>query len=444
MNYEELLETRDARKTTKVRLPYGYFYKRLIEGKYSNFVEFHDEVADFVTFSNSVRTEAADMDKITDRHQLHFSPNDGADGVYAIAVEVGNFLTFSQLLNENPAIVAKKDFIHDTLRDLVELTQILNEKGVYHVCFSPDNVLARKSDATVRLLLHGSYYQKLDQDVLYDGDEEFVAPEVFRSSQIDARSDVYSLGKFVAWLYHSSGIPFEIKGIIEKATAENPDERYATVHDFWQALQIRRSFSKSLVLGLAALAIALCVVGGYFYLLPSPDDIEYVKPVEEPIPDDMLDENGDLLFDIGADADSATIANVVSQQAMLNDSVSIDERKLREYQAKAEAIFRKQFTRAADQILSRVYNNDKMNMSEKEFMVRSKAMTEELAKKEQELAKEADLGNERSQRIASEIIDQLTTKKMKELDKDYMGIRKQPSSEESSKNNNTTNTTVKK
>ena len=77
-------------------------------------------------------------------------------------------------------------------------------------------------------------------------------------------------------------------------------------------------------------------------------------------------------------------------------------------------------------------------MSEKEFMVRSKAMTEELAKKEQELAKQADLGNERSQRIASEIIDQLTTKKMKELDKDYMGIRKKAEADEPAKKTNTT------
>ena len=57
MNYEELLETRDVRKTTKVRLPYGFFYKRLIDGKYSNFVEFHDEVADSITFSSSVKAE---------------------------------------------------------------------------------------------------------------------------------------------------------------------------------------------------------------------------------------------------------------------------------------------------------------------------------------------------------------------------------------------------
>ena len=57
MNFEELIETRDARKTVKVRLPYGYFYKRQIEGKYSNFVEFHDEVADNIYFQKCVKAE---------------------------------------------------------------------------------------------------------------------------------------------------------------------------------------------------------------------------------------------------------------------------------------------------------------------------------------------------------------------------------------------------
>ena len=69
-------------------------------------------------------------------------------------------------------------------------------------------------------------------------------------------------------------------------------------------------------------------------------------------------------------------------------------------------------------------NNKQMNLSEKDFMARSRSMTQELAKAEQDLAKQSSLGNERSQRIASEIIDQLTTKKMEALDKDYMGIKK--------------------
>jgi len=423
MNFEELLETRDVRKTTKVRLPFGYFYKRLIDGKYSNFVEFHDEVADHVAFSNCVRTEAADMEKISDKHQLHFVPNEGDGGVYAIAVDVGNFVTFQQLLNENPSIVAREDFAFNTIRDLVELTELLNSQGIYHVCFAPCNVLARKNDASIRLLCHGSFYAKLDQETLYDGLEDYVAPEVLAGGVIDARADVYSMARFVQWLYHSAGLPFEWHQVIAKATSEDPERRYSTVHDFYNALTNRKNLRRTLLIGGVAVAIALAIVGGYFYMLPQPEDIEYVKPVVEPIPDEMLDEEN-ILYGIGADADSATIANIVANQMRVKDSLTVDEKEMKEYQAKAEQIFRKQFAKAADRILSKVYNNEKMNLSEKDFMVRSRSMTEELIKIEQELAKQSNLGNERSQRIANEIIDQLTTKKMEALDKDYLGIKK--------------------
>ena len=423
MNFEELLETRDVRKTTKVRLPYGYFYKRLIEGKYSNFVEFHDEVADHVAFSNCVRTEAADMEKIGNKHQLHFVPNEGDGGVYAIAVEVGNFITFEQLLNENPAVIARESFAADTLRDLVEITELLNDKGIYHVCFAPCNVLARKNDSSVRLLCHGSFYAKLDQETLYDGLEDYVAPEVLAGGEISARADVYSLAKFVGWLYHSAGLPLEWRHVIAHATAEDPERRYSSVKEFYNALINYKNMRRTALVGFAAIAIALAIVGCYFYMLPQPEQVEYVKAVEEPIPDDMLDEES-LLYGLGADADSATIANIVANQMRMKDSLSIDEKEMKAYQAKAEQIFRKQFTKEADRILSKVYNSKQMNLNEKDFMARSRSMTEELAKAEEKLAKEANLGNEKSQRIASEIIDQLTTKKMEALDKDYLGIKK--------------------
>lgn len=177
-------------------------------------------------------------------------------------------------------------------------------------------------------------------------------------------------------------------------------------------------------MGAVALAVALVILGLFVYLLPSPDAVEFVKPVEEPIPDEMVDD--EQLLGIGADLDSAAIARIVADEKRRQDSLGVDDRDMRTYNSKAEAIFRKQFTRAADQILDKVYAGDKMNMSEKEFMVRSKAMTEELAKKQAEIAKSSSLSSERSQHIASEIIDQLTDKKMKALDKDYMGLKTVP------------------
>ena len=406
------------RKAVKMRLPYGFFYKRLVDGKYANFLDFHEGVADHVAFSNCVQTEAGQLTKFHNKRQLQFTVNKVEAGVHSIAVELGNYTTFQQLIDDNPAIVAQKNFISQTINDLIDITQQLNEADIFHLCFAPSNVLARKGDGTVRLLCHGSFYAQLDPTVLYKGVEAFVAPEVFvEGSTIDARADVYSLGKFIDWLYQSSGLPFELKSVLAKATAEKPADRYASVKEFSQDMQKRTAARRTGTLAAIAFAVALSALGLFFYLLPSPEVIEYVKPVEDPIPDDML-EDEQMLLGIGADADSATIAKIVAQEKLVKDSFKVDQKKMRKYQAKAERIFRKQFTKAADRILSKVYNKENMSLSEKEFMIRSKAMTEELAKKELELAKKSSLSGDRSQRIASEIVDQLTDKKMKELDKD--------------------------
>jgi hypothetical protein len=397
-----------------VKTPYGFFYRRLIDGKYSNFVEFRDELTEDAFFDSCIKTECAEVVKNKNQHQMHFTANEGDDGVYAIAVEVGNFITIGQLINEEPAIVAKKDFMQDTIRNLMELVAELNEKEIYHVCFAPNNVFIRRNDSSVRLLCHGSYYAKLDQEMLYEDVEEYVAPEVFEG-KIDARSEVYSLGKFIDWLYESSGLPIELKSVLKKATSKNPEERFATVAEFLQAVKNRIAIRRSVTLGGAAIGIALVAVWLFFYLLPSPDPIEFVQPVKEPIPEDMI-EDDELLLGIGADADSTMIAEFVKEQEHIKDSVTVDEKKLRQFQAKAEAIFRKQFTRRADAILSTVYNNEKMNLSEKEFAARSRSMTEQLAKAQAELSEQSGLTPDHTARIASEIVDQLTKKKMQELD----------------------------
>jgi len=425
MNYEEMLEARKTKKTVKTPIPYGFFYKRLIDGKYSNFVEFRDEIADQIKFSSSIKADCNAVLGIDHKGQLHFTPNEDNDGVYAVAVEVGNYQTLEQLINDNPAVVARNEFVFSTIHDLFDIVSEFHKKDIYYVCFAPSNILTRNSDNAVRLLFHGSFYSELDQELLYDGVEQFVAPEVFSGSPIDARTDVFSLGKLILWLYESSGLPFELKMVVEKAVSEDPDDRYATIEDLRSAINRVRSVRRTAVTAGLAVMIALMVVGLFFYLLPSPDAVEYVEPVEEPIPDEMLDEDMGALLGMGADADSAMIAHIVELQRHKNDSLGVGEAKLREYNAKAEAIFRKQFTKAADEILSEVYNDKQMNSTEKDFAAKSQAMTEKLAKKQAELMKSTTLSADLANGIASEIIEQLTEKKKGLMDKDYMGIKNQ-------------------
>jgi serine/threonine protein kinase len=424
MNFKEMLELRDVKKTSKIRMPYGYFYKRKIDGKYSNFVQFHDELTEDFFFGHCVKAECEAVTSIDHKVQLHFSTNDEKEGVYAIAVEVGNYQTLEQLLNDNPAIVARDDFMSTTLKNLFDFTSYLNSREIYHVCYAPSNILMRKNDNSVRLLCHGSFYKKVDVDLLYEGVEDYIAPEVFDRGEIDCRTDVYSLGKLIEYLFHSAGMPFELKPIVAKATDTDPAKRYSSVEEFEAAINKARTLKRTGILAAAALVVALTIVWLFFYMLPSPDPMEYVKPIEEPVPDEMVEEDLDALLGIGADADSATIAQVVKQQQYIKDSLGMSEGKMREYNAKAEEIFRKQFSKAAESIISKVYNNDQMNGSEKDFAANAQKMTNELVFKKDEIMKSTAISSDRAEAIANKIIEQLTEKKKAEMDKDYYGTKR--------------------
>jgi len=142
-----------------------------------------------------------------------------------------------------------------------------------------------------------------------------------------------------------------------------------------------------------------------------------------------VEDDMDALLGIGADADSATIAQIVEQQKLKKDSLGMSEGKMRQYNAKAEEIFRKQFSKAAESIISKVYNKDQMNGSEKDFTLKAQKMTEELIAKKDEIKKSTAISTDRAEAIADKIIEQLTEKKKSELEKDYYGIK-------NNKNNN--------
>ena len=400
-------------------MPFGYFHKRQIDGKYSNFVEFLDELSDNILFAECLKKDCEVTAQVSDKHQLHFTPNteEGSDGIYAVAVEPGNYLTIGQLLYEVPSVVAQKDFLENTVKDLLQLTITLNEKGIQQVCFAPTNVFVRRNDNSVRLLLHGSPFHRLSAyDTLYEGIEEYIAPEVLRGEAPTDRSDVYGLGKFIDYLNASSGMPIYLKSIIKKATSEDPEARYATVSDFRKALSQRKAAFKSAITSLCAIAIALILVGLFFTLTPDTEVVEFIKPVEEPISEELLDEGFDPTTELGAAADSATIAKAIKDYQM-KDSDKIDEKKIREFEAKGEAIFRKQFTKEAERILSGVYNGRTMEGGQKAFEAASSKAMEELVEKQIELGENSSLSKEKSTNIATQIIEQITERKKAEMDK---------------------------
>ena len=177
-------------------------------------------------------------------------------------------------------------------------------------------------------------------------------------------------------------------------------------------------------MSISAIAIALILAGLFFALTPDTEMVEFIKPVEEPISEELLDEGFDPSTELGAAADSATIAKAIKEYQM-KDSDKIDEKKIREFEAKGEAIFRKQFSKEADRILSGVYNSKNMAGGQKSFEQASNKAMQELVEKQIELGEHSSLPSEKSQRIASEIIEQITERKKVEMgDKPNYGYQK--------------------
>ena len=401
MNYEEMLAARGDGRLNKTQLPIGEYYRTQVDGKFRGLVDIRPELNSSVVFSEALKTECERNKRLANHHQLHFTPLENNGDVQRLEVEQGVYFSIQQLLTDTPAVLAQKGFLDNVFRGLIDITTYLHSQGIWHVCYSPSTVLVRKGDNSVMLLSHGSFYLAMnDQQELYGADSSFVAPEVLQHGTVDQRCDIWSIGKFMEWLFQRSSMPIEFKPVIKKATSLTPEDRYESPQDMLHAVTRRHSALRNVVALVAAVIVALVCVGLYFDMMPENQPVECVKPVPRQAIDDIIDD--------GFDPAEMGITNA--------DSLSEEEQAtMRDYDAKAEEIFRKKYEREAERILGKIYNKEYMSNSEKVFLSKSQSIIEELVQRQQELSDEAGLSQQRAEKIAEEINDRITSQKNKEL-----------------------------
>ncbi|MBQ8705944.1 MAG: protein kinase family protein [Paludibacteraceae bacterium] len=403
MNYEELLASRKDGKHNKTRLPIGDYYRQQIEGKYRSVVDVAQELNSNIKFSEALRRECEQNASLTNQHILHFRPQSEGRDIIRLEMEQGQYQPLQQVLNDNPSIVAEPHFIEEFTRQLLESAAYLHSQGVFGVCYSPQTVFLRKGDNAVMLSHVGSHYISMsDPSQLYhDGLEEYVAPEVMGKGTIDNRCDIYSIGRLLQKVFDQSDMPLELRKVVKRAVSESPEDRYGTPEEMLGSINRKRNTYRSLMTAIIAVAIAGLVIALYFDMMPESNPVEFVKPAPRQATDDLIDD-GFNPEELGVmnDGDSLVAAEQKSQE---------------EYQAKAEAIFRKRYTEEADKILSKIYNKDHMNASEKSFMSQSESTVDELMKAQQKISAESALDPARSQLIATEIIERLTEQKKNAL-----------------------------
>ena len=386
-------------------MPFGHLYKKMIDKTYTNVLDLRDDLTDSLRFCEALKSESARISTIAGHNQLHFQVSTDSSGLIGVTVEYGQFQTLEHTLKDNPAVVAEKKFVEVLIKSLVDTLTYLNSNNIYHLCFAPSNIIVRKGDTKPLLLFHGSSYLLLnDQESLYGDYAEYVAPEVLEEGTADARSEVYSLGKLMEFLYRDSSVPFEYRAVIKKATQQSPKKRYKTPEEMYMAMRSRRNERLSITMGALAALLAAIAIGIYMECMPETENVEFVESAPK---EEFDDEVSPELYDPEMELKAATPDSNVTR---------VDEKQMQIYEKKAEEIFRKRYTQEADRILSKIYDNEHMNSSEKKFQSASTAVMEELTRKQIELGSEAGLNDTKSQRIASEIIERISNEKKSKLE----------------------------
>lgn len=417
----------------KEQMPFGMLFKKVKDNKYENMLTLRHELNDSLIFCDSLQREAQQRQAPASSYEVPFQLIKDSAGIAGVSISKGSFRTFQHLIEDTPAIVAKKGFVRNTIDALFDATERLHKQEVYHLCFAPSNILMRRSDNKPMLLFHGSNYRRLaDYQLLYPDCDDYLAPELQDNAEPSAAADVYSLGKFMEFICRETGKSFEMAHVIKKATQTDPEKRYHSISEMRRSLNIL-AIIKKICIGLIIAAIAALIGWGIWSTYQSANQkMEYI-PIKKEAEEDILAPTTSEEEEFGLFGGYTRPDSISAEE--------FEKRQLeqKELDAKSEEIFRKYFTRDAERILSTLYSSETMSASEDKYMASTQKAMAELVRAQTEIAERAGLSETRAQLIASQIIEQITARK-----KTQQAMRQQtiiPTTPRNSDDNNTTPST---
>ena len=227
----------------------------------------HPQLLTDVEFIERFRREAKIVASLDHPHVVPLYEIGEEDGRYFIAmkympggslkqrIEAGDLLPFSEALNIIEQVVEALNFIHN--------------KGIIHRDLKPGNILFDE-EGKVRIADFGLAKALLisassSSANAFVGTPPYTAPEIWRNKGASAASDQYALGCiFYEMLtgavlfdgdspadimtrhvlegpqfspeWPTPGVPFSVSPVIERVLAQDPQERFASLDDFFQAL----------------------------------------------------------------------------------------------------------------------------------------------------------------------------------------------------------------
>jgi Tol biopolymer transport system component/DNA-binding winged helix-turn-helix (wHTH) protein len=170
----------------------------------------------------------------------------------------------------------------DVAVQVAKALEVAHEQGMVHRDIKPDNLFLTKQ-GVVKLMDFG--LAKLVEEESggapqssVTGTSGYMSPEQVRGEALDARSDIYSLGKVLEELAGSSR-PKKLLPILSRALADDPVKRWQSAGELRGALEAVRRKKFPRVALVMSLAVAVVAVAGLVVWLRVPNRGEDLAPV---------------------------------------------------------------------------------------------------------------------------------------------------------------------
>jgi serine/threonine protein kinase len=165
-------------------------------------------------------------------------------------------ITLGTFVAENPDYFKSVRNTNKFLTQLLDVVGYLHQHQVIHLDLKPSNILMTRIGHDVKLADLGYCYTDTYTDTMGRTDK-YAALEQIHGEQVDARTDIYAIGKILETL----PLPSIYNKVKTRCTAEDPQKRYQSVEELQSDLQ---HSSRPWLIGIGVLLVIAILVGLYF------------------------------------------------------------------------------------------------------------------------------------------------------------------------------------
>lgn len=226
-----------------------------------------------------------------------------------IVMEYVDGRTLEQFLAENPAPAMRCR----VFEQLLQAVAYIHRSGLVHNDIKPENILITRSDNDVKLIDFGLS----DNDAYYLArmlgcTKAYASPELLaREKEIDARSDIYSLGVVMKEIFGN-----RFSGISSRCLRKEKNKRYANAEELLTAFKHRNRPLKVIMALLMAIMVLLPLLG---YVTMVLEEREYLSTRDAMIA--QVEKDVEAIYRTTADS----VSRAVYREFAINNLVSFYE-----------------------------------------------------------------------------------------------------------------------